>query len=115
MAQALTVGQGTPKGVAFFMPQPAAHSVATALGEAGVSVLVVDGEQRRQLIIEDLSNKVFGSGLGERDLVAMEVVGAHIGAKNVSMIPTVPKGSATGVEERWRAQTPDRRIAFGPT
>lgn len=137
MARVLKVGQGTPKGVAFFMPQPAAHPVATALGEAGVSVLVVDGEQRKQLVTEDLSYKIFGSGiedegmaaaledagigtavigsgLGERDLVAMEVVGADIGARNVYMIPTVPKGSATGVEERWRAQTPDRRIAFGP-
>ena len=44
----------------------------------------------------------------------MDVVGADIGANNVYMIPTVPKGSATGVEARWRAQTPDRRIAFGP-
>ena len=137
MAKALNVGQGTPKGVAFIMQQPSAHPVATALGQAGVSVLVVDGEHRKQLIVEDLSYKIFGSGvedegmaaaleeagigtavigsgLGERDLVAMEVVSADIGAKNVFMIPTVPKGSATGVEGRWRAQTPDRRIAFGP-
>ncbi len=137
LARALKVGQGQPKGVALFMPQEAAHPVAAALSEAGVPVLVVDGSKREDSGSDDLSYSVFsdglddpglaaaldevgvgtgviGTGLGERDLVAMAIVGSDIGAGNVYLIPSVPKDSARGVEARWRAQTPDRRIAFGP-
>jgi NhaP-type Na+/H+ or K+/H+ antiporter len=137
VAKLLKVGQGTPKGVAFFMSQEAAHPVATALAGAGVPVLVVDDDARTELITEELSYRLFGSGvedegmsaaleeagvgtgvigtrMGERNLVTMAVVGSDIGAGNVYLIPSVPKEEATGVEGRWRAQTPDRRIAFRP-
>jgi NhaP-type Na+/H+ or K+/H+ antiporter len=137
MARVLKVARGTPRGVALFMAQEAAHPMATALAEAGVPVLVVDGSQRSASHSDDLPYRLFsngledsglattldevgvgtgviGTGLGEGDLVVMAIVGSDLGAGNVYLIPSVPKDSATGVEARWRAQTPDRRIAFGP-
>jgi NhaP-type Na+/H+ or K+/H+ antiporter len=137
MARVLKVARGTPRGVALFMAQEAAHPMATALAEAGVPVLVVDGSQRSASLSDHLPYRLFsdgledqalattldevgvgtgviGTGLGEGDLVAMAIVGSDLGAGNVYLIPSVPKDSATGVEARWRAQTPDRRIAFGP-
>ena len=137
MAKVLGVSQGIPKGVAFFMPQDAAHPVASELSKAGVPVLVVDDEPRDTLEEADLPYKLFGggvqsdglaaaleengigtaviaTGLGERDLLTMSVVGSHIGARNIHIIPRVDKGTETGVDARWRALTPDRRVAFGP-
>ena len=138
MAKALKVGTGTPKGVALFFDQGDVHPLATELGDAGVSVLVVDEKERTQLIAEDLSYRLFGNGvedagletaledadvgtgvigtgLRERDLVAMFIVGSDIGAANVYMLPTSAKTEATGVEARWRQRTPDKRIPFCPT
>ena len=137
MAKILGVGKGDPKGVAFFMPLEVAHPVASELAEAGVPVLVVDDNQRNKLIKADLSYRIFGgdvndtgmaavledngigtavigTGLGERDLVAMSVVGTDIGERNVYFVPRMEKDDATGVDERWRNITPDRRVAFGP-
>ena len=137
MAKLLKVGQGTPKGVAFFMPHRAAHPLADELAKARVPVMVVDDDLRDDLMTQDLSYLFFGSGvasedlgpaleeagvgtgvigtgLAERDMVAMEIVGADIGLNNIYFIPNAPKGDATGAEARWRAQTPDRRVAFGP-
>ena len=102
MAKALNVGQGTPKGVAFIMQQPSAHPVATALGQAGVSVLVVDGEHRKQLIVEDLSYKIFGSGVEDEGMAA---------ALEEAGIGTAVIGSGLGERD---LVAPDRRIAFGP-
>lgn len=137
MAKILGVSEGAPKGIAFFMPQESAHAVASELGDAGVPVLVVDNAKRNTLIKIDLSYKIFGgqvdesgmaaaleeggigtavvgTGLGERDLVAMHVVGKDIGAENVYFVPRAEKAEATGVDARWRRITPDRRVAFGP-
>lgn len=137
VATLLKVGQGTPKGVALFVAQPDVHPLASTLAEVGVPVLVVDEQQRTELIAEELSYKLFGSGvedaglgkaledaqvgtgvigsgLRERDLVAMAIVGSDIGTGNVYILPTSAKDDATGVEARWRRLTPDRRIAFGP-
>jgi hypothetical protein len=137
MAKVLKVGQGTPKGVALFMSQPDAHPIATELTRAGVSVLVVDDEERPGLITDELSYEMFGNGLedeglalalndadvgtsviaagvGERDLVAMALVGAEMGTGNVFLIPNVAKDQASGIEAKWRRQTPDSRIPFGP-
>lgn len=137
MARLLKVGRGAPRGVALFMPQPTAHPVASELAGAGVPVLVVDSDLSRRLVTEqvsyrllgngvedqgmataldeaDVGTAVIGTGLGERDLVAMAVVSRDIGAGNVYFVPTTDKASATDEEARWRALTPDRRIAFGP-
>lgn len=137
MARLLGVGQGTPKGVAFFMPVEAAHQAASALAGTGVPILVVDAgrthepgdeplpytlissgtesqEMADALEENNIGTAVIGTGLGERDMVAMEIVGSAIGAKNVYLIPTATEAAAHGIESLWRAQTPARRIAFGP-
>lgn len=137
MAKLLGVSQGVPKGVAFFMPQEAADPVAGQLSQAGVPVLVVDDEMRDDLVEADLPYKIFGggmrdggmaaameennigtavisTGLGERDLVALNIVGSDIGDRNVYFVPRSLKGTGTETERRWRKLTPDRRVAFGP-
>jgi NhaP-type Na+/H+ or K+/H+ antiporter len=137
MARLLGVGQGIAKGVAFFMPVEAAHPVASELAGNGVPTLVVDAGRTREpdheplpytlintgtesrdmtdaLEEHNIGTAVIGTGLGERDMVAMEIVGSAIGAKNVYLIPTATQAATNGIESLWRAQTPARRIAFGP-
>lgn len=137
MAKILRASEGAPKGIAFFMPQKTAHPVASKLSEAGVPVLVVDSKLRDELVAADLPYRIFGgevedtgmaaeleasgvgtavigTGLGEQDLVAMHVIGADIGGRNVYFVPREEKEYATGVDVHWRKLTPDRRVAFGP-
>ncbi len=138
MSRILGVSQGTPKGVALVMPVRDAHPVAAALTEAGVPVLVSDNdvsdvgasEHRGYEIIgaefddeamaaklEDIGigTAVIGTGLGERDLLAMTLIGSDLGMRNVYYLPRHAQGHGSGVDERWRAQTPASHIAFGPT
>lgn len=136
MAKVLGVSRGTPKGIAIFAAHGVSAPVASALGSAGVDVLVVDpdapadAEHDRSyelftgsLVSDDLiaafDRQDVGMGLvgtGERglDYVAVKRCTQELGKRNAFYIPRRPPGTEVGIEARWRARTPDRFIAFGP-
>jgi len=136
MARVLGVGRGKPKGLAFFMTLGTIQPVAEELDRAGVPVLVIDDELDEALLETDsgftifaegvqseslqdvmdeadVGSAVIGTGLGERDLIAMQLAADSLGGENVHFVPRMPKGSEVGMDARWREQTPDRLVAFG--
>ena len=136
MARLLGVGRGKPKGLAFFMTLNSIQPVVEELTDAGVPIIVIDddvGHARgsdvdytlfadgvqaeglgRALSEANVGSAVIGTGLGERDLVAMQVAADELGGENVHFVPRMTKGAETGADARWRERTPDRLVAFGP-
>lgn len=136
MARVVGVSRGTPKGIAIFASHDVAARPASALGSAGVPVLVVDPDAADDtehdpsyelftgsLVSDDLIDAMDQNDVGmglvgteERglDFVAVKRCVHELGKPNAFYIPRQAPGSEAGIEARWRARTPDRFVAFGP-